>query len=50
MCDVMKVDCRYSQRLAPAVTVGCYDMIRAVDMISSEQGLSRVWSDTFARS
>ena len=33
---------------APAVAVGWYDMIRAVDMISSEQGLSRVWSHTFA--
>ena len=33
---------------APAVAVGWYDMIRAVDMISSEQCLSRVWSHTFA--
>ena len=34
--------------LAPAVAVGWYDMIRAVDMISSEQCMSRVWSHTFA--
>ena len=34
--------------LALDVAVGWHDIIWAVDMISSEQGLSRVWSHTFA--
>ena len=34
--------------LALAVAVGWHDIIWAVDMISSEQCLSRVWSHTFA--